>query len=153
VLNSVSATKSNKETQKELTAKLPRGARTSKRSVAVRRDLSGQAMSNKEHAWWAVLIKGKRGNPKRQRKWSGGGNPQVVAIIYCKVHAEVPRKWVPKRGKVGQSDTSECSREPDTRGTKGLASAQRLRPHGMLMPYFGWTRLGQGPAGTREKQD
>jgi hypothetical protein len=23
-------------------------------------------MSNKEHAWWAVLIKGKRGNPKNK---------------------------------------------------------------------------------------
>jgi hypothetical protein len=35
------------------------------------------------------------------------------------------------------------------RGTEGLASARRLRPHGMPMPYFGWTRLGQGPARTR----
>jgi len=73
----------------------------------------------------------------------------VVAIIYCKVHAEVPRKRVPKRGKAGQSDTSERSREPDTRGTEGLASARRLRLHGMLMPYFGWTTL----AGPREKQN
>jgi len=35
------------------------------------------------------------------------------------------------------------------RRTEGLASARRLRPHGMPMPYFGWTRLGQGPARTR----
>jgi len=143
---------SNKETQKGLTAKLPRGAGTSKRSAAVKRDLSGQAMSSKEHAWWAVLIKGKRGNPKRQGKQSGGGNPRVVAIIYCNECAEVLREQVPKRGKAGQS-TSECSRELDMRGTEGLASARRLRPHGMPMPYFGWTRLGQGPAGTRENRD
>jgi len=71
----------------------------------------------------------------------------------CKVRAEVPREWVPKRGKAGQSDTSECSWEPGTRGTEGLASAWRLRPHGMPMPYFGWTRLGQGPARMCEKQD
>ena len=58
-------------------------------------------------------------------------------------------KYVPKCGKAGQADTSECSQEPDTRGTEGLASAWRLRPHGMPMPYFGWTRLG----GTHEKQD
>jgi len=70
----------------------------------------------------------------------------------CKERAEVPREQVPKRGKAGQS-TSERSREPGMRGTEGLASARRLRPHGMPMPYFGWTRLGQGPAGTREKQD
>jgi len=57
---------SNEETQKGLTAKLPWGAGMSKRSAAVKRDLSGQAMSNKEHAWWAVLIKGKRGNPKNK---------------------------------------------------------------------------------------
>ena len=77
-------------------------------------------------------------------KCEGGG---------CKVRAEVPRERVLKHGKAGQSDTSEHSQEPGTCGTEGLASAQRLRPHGMLMPYFGWTRLGQGPAGTREKQD
>ena len=78
---------------------------------------------------------------------------QLTTLATCKEHAEVPREWVPKRGKAGQS-TSECSREPDMRGTEGLASAWRLRPHGMpMMPYFGWTRLGQGPAGTREKQD
>jgi len=35
---------------------------------------------------------------------------------------------------------------------RGLASARRLRPHRMLMPYFRWTRLGQGPAGTRENR-
>jgi len=75
-----------------------------------------------------------------------GGNPQVVAIIYCKVHAEVPQEWVPKHGKAGQRDTSEHSWELGMRGTEGLASAQRLRPHGMLMPYFGRTRLGEGPA-------
>jgi len=71
------------------------------------------------------------------------------ALTVCKVHAEVPWEWVLKRGKAGQSDTSECSWEPGTRGTEGLASARRLRPHGMPMPYFGWTRLGEGPAGTR----
>ena len=140
--NSVSATKSNEETHKGLTAKLPWGAGTSKRSTVIRRGLSGQAMSNKEHAWWAVLIKGKRGNPKRQGKWSRGGNPQVVAIIYCKVHAEVPREWVPKHGKAGES-TSERSWKLGTRRTEGLASARRLRPHGMPMFYFGWTRLGR----------
>ena len=42
----------------------------SKRSTVVKRDLSSQAMFNKEHAWWVVLIKGKRGNPKRQGKQS-----------------------------------------------------------------------------------
>ena len=73
-------------------------------------------------------------------------------VALCKERAEVPQEQVPERGKAGQS-TSECSREPDMRGTEGLASARRLRPHGMPMPYFGWTRLGQGPAGTREKQD
>jgi len=57
---------SNEETQKGLTAKLPWGARTSKRSAVVRRDLSGQAMSSKEHAWWAVLIKGKKGKLKNK---------------------------------------------------------------------------------------
>ena len=71
----------------------------------------------------------------------------------CKERAKVPWEQVPKRGKAGQADTSERSQEPDTRGTEGLASAWRLRPHGMPMPYFGWTRLGQGPARTREKQD
>jgi len=81
-----------------------------------------------------------------------GGAAACVACI-CNVHAEVPRERVPKCGKAGQSDTSECSWEPGTCGTEGLASAQRLRPHGMPMPYFGWTRLGQGPAGTWEKQD
>ena len=49
----------------------------------------------------------------------------------------------------GTKGTSEHSREPGMRGTEGLASARRLRPHGMPMPYFGWTRLGQGPARTR----
>ena len=73
-------------------------------------------------------------------------------VALCKERAEVPQEQVPERGKAGQS-TSECSREPDMRGTEGLASARRLRPHGMPMPYFGWTRLGQGPAGTRENRD
>ena len=54
-----------------------------------------------------------------------------------------------KCGKAGKSDTSERSWEPDMRRTEGLASAWRLRPHGMLMPYFRWTRLGH--AGTRLK--
>ena len=48
----------------------------------------------------------------------------------------------------GTKGTSECSRELGMRGTEGLASARRLRPHGMPMPNFGWTRLGQGPART-----
>jgi len=64
----------------------------------------------------------------------------------CKVRAEVLWERVPKRGKAGRSDTSERSQEPGMRRTEGLASAQRLSPHGMPMPYFGWTRLGQGPA-------
>ena len=68
----------------------------------------------------------------------------MVAIIYCNERAGVPRERMPKRGKAG---TSECSREPDTRGTEGLASARRLRPHGMPMPYFRRTRLGLGPDG------
>jgi len=37
--------------------------------------------------------------------------------------------------------------------TEGLASAQRLCPHGMPMPYFRWTRLGQGPARTCKNRD
>jgi len=71
----------------------------------------------------------------------------------CKVRAEVPWERVPKRGKVGQRGTSECSWEPGKHGTEGLASAWRLRPHGMPMLYFRWTRLGQGPARTRENRD
>jgi len=59
-------------------------------------------MSSKEHAWWAVLIKGKRGNPKNKENGVEGGNPRVVAIIYCKERAEVPREQMPKRGKAGQ---------------------------------------------------
>jgi len=87
-----------------------------------------------------------------------GGVPLTLALslhqlTYCKVCAKVPREWVPKRGKAGQADTSERSQEPDMHRTEGLASAQRLRPHGMPMPYFGWTRLGQGPAGMRENRD
>ena len=77
----------------------------------------------------------------------------MVAIIYCKERAEVPRKQVPKRGKAGQRVPQSVSWEPGMHGTEGLASARRLRPHGMPMPYFGWTRLGQGPAGTRENRD
>jgi len=77
----------------------------------------------------------------------------ISNVPTCKERAEVPRERVPKRGKVGQSDTSERSWEPGTHRTEGLASARRLRPHGMPMPYFGWTRLGQGPARTHEKQD
>ena len=77
----------------------------------------------------------------------------MVAIIYCKVRAEVPQEQVLKRGKAGQSDTSECSRELGTCGTEGLASARRLHPHGMPMPYFRWTRLGQGPAGMHKNRD
>ena len=45
--------------------------------------------------------------------WRGG----------CKVCAKVPWERVLKRGKAGQSDTSERSWEPGTRGTEGLASA------------------------------
>ena len=70
------------------------------------------------------------------------------------MHAEVLRERVPKRGKAGQSDTSERSWEPGTRRTEGLASARRLRPHGMPMPYFRWTRLGHARNRTkREKQE
>jgi len=77
----------------------------------------------------------------------------VVAIIYCNERAEVPWERMPKRGKAGQS-TSECSQEPDMCGTEGLASARRLRPHGMPMPYFRWTRLGHARNRTkREKQE
>ena len=62
------------------------------------------------------------------------------AMPICNVHAEVPWEWVPKCGKAGQRDTSECSQEPHTHGTEGLASAQRLHPHGMPVPYFRRTR-------------
>jgi len=70
----------------------------------------------------------------------------------CKVHAEVPQERVPKRGKTGQSDTSERSWEPGMRGTEGLASAWRLHPHGMPMPYvFRMDKAGLRPSrGTRE---
>jgi len=74
-------------------------------------------------------------------------------LVYCEVRAEVPWERVPKHGKAGQTHTSERSQEPGTRGTEGLASAWRLRPYGMPVPYFGWTRLGQGPAGTCENRD
>jgi len=40
-------------------------------------------------------------------------------------------------------------------GTEGLASAQRLRSHGMPMLYFGWTRAkaqpGHARTGTKRK--
>ena len=77
----------------------------------------------------------------------------MEAIIYCKVRAEVPWEWVLKRGKAGQRGTSECFWDSGKHGTEGLASAWRLRPHGMPMPYFRWTRLGQGPARTHENRD
>jgi len=57
-----------------------------------------------------------------------------------------------KHGKAGQRDTSERSWESGMCGTEGLASAWRLRPHGMPVPYFRRTRLGQGPAGMRENK-
>jgi len=83
-----------------------------------------------------------------------GNRGHLVAIVHCcKVCAEVPWERMPKHGKAGQGDTLECSQELDTCGTEGLASAWRLRPHGMLVPYFRRTRLGQGPAGTRENRD
>jgi len=72
--------------------------------------------------------------------------PLATSAWRCNVHAKVPWKWVPKHGKVGQRNTSECSRKPDMCGTEGLASAQRLHPHGMPVPYFRRTRLGLGPA-------
>jgi len=50
--------------------------------------------------------------------------------------------YVPKCRKAGQMDTSECSQELGTCRTEGLASAWRLRPHGMPVPYFERTRLG-----------
>jgi len=105
-------------------------------------------MSNKEHAWWAVLIKGKRGNPKNKENGVGGGNPQVEAIIYCKVHAKVTGAEAQESGTKRYLGIQICVGQ-----RAWLHSAQRLRPHGMPMPYFGWTRLGQGPARTREKQD
>jgi len=58
---------------------------------------------------------------------------------FCEVRAEVLQERVPKCRKAGQRDTSECSWEPDMCGTEGLASAQRLRPHGMPMLYS-WLR-------------
>jgi len=63
-------------------------------------------------------------------------------------------KYVLKyHGKAGQSDTSECSWEPGTRRTEGLASAWRLRPHGMPMPYFrSWAKAQPGRTGTRLKR-
>ena len=61
-------------------------------------------------------------------------------------------EWVLKCGKAGQMDTSEHSQELGMHGTGGLASAQRLCPHGMPVPYFGRTRLGLGPAGTCENR-
>ena len=45
------------------------------------------------------------------------GDEKLIAFIsekfdaHCKVRAEVPWERVPKRGKAGQSDTSEHSRE------------------------------------------
>ena len=138
-----------------LTAKLPWGAGTSKRSAAVKRDLSGQAMSSKEHAWWAVLIKGKRGNPKRQGKWSRGGNPRVVAIIYCKERAEVPRERMPKRGKAGQ-------RVPRSVLGSRVCAGQRawLQPGGCALmgcrcPISdgqGWAKAQPGRARNRTKE-
>jgi len=49
----------------------------------------------------------------------------------CKVCAEVLWEWVPKREKAEQRGTSECSQEPGTHRTEGLASAWSLHPHGM----------------------
>jgi len=137
-----------------LTAKLPWGAGTNKQSVAVRRGLSGQAMFNKEHAWWAVLIKGKRGNPKNKENRVGGGNPRVVAIIYCKECAEVPREWMPKRGKAGQ-------RVPRSVLGSQVRAGQRawLQPGGCALmgcrcPISdgqGWAKAQPGHVGTRLK--
>src|SRR6266571_60195 len=50
-----------------------------------------------------------------------------------------------KHGKLG-AGSSEHLRNKICIGTEGLASAQMLHPHGLLVPYFGRTRLGQGPA-------
>jgi len=65
--------------------------------------------------------------------------------------------YVPRyRGKAGQRGTSERSRESGTRGTEGLASARRLRPHGMPVPYFGgqgWAKAQPGHARNRTKEE
>ena len=64
--------------------------------------------------------------------------------------------YVPRyRGKVGQRGTSEHSQESGMRGTEGLASARRLRPHGMPVPYFGgqgWAKAQLGHARKRTKE-
>jgi len=59
-------------------------------------------------------------------------------------------------GKAGQRNTSECSQESGTHGTEGLASAQRLCPHGMAVPYFGeqgWAKAQPGHAKNRTKEE
>ena len=64
--------------------------------------------------------------------------------------------YVPRyHGKAGQRDTSERSQESGMRGTEGLASAQRLRLHGMPVPYFrgqGWANAQPGHARNRTKR-
>jgi len=59
-------------------------------------------------------------------------------------------------GKVGQRGTSERSWESGLCGTEGLASAQRLRTHGMPVPYFGgqgWAKAQLGHARNRTKRE
>ena len=55
----------------------------------------------------------------------------MVAIIYCKVHAE------------GTAENElNCGSYWDMRRQKGLASAQMLCPHVLPVPHFRKTRLG-----------
>ena len=65
--------------------------------------------------------------------------------------------YVPRyRREVGQRDTSERSWKLGTCGTEGLASAQRLRPHRMPVPYFGgqgWAKAQLGHTRNRTKED
>ena len=57
-----------------------------------------------------------------------------------------------KHRKAGQRDTSEHSQDQDMCRSEDLASAQRLHPHEMPMPYFGRTRLG-GTCENRTKEE
>jgi len=85
-----------------LTAKLPwvpervNEARRSRETYPVKRcpvkNMPGGRCSYKE----------KGGTRRDKENGVGGGNPRVVAIIYCKERAEVPRERMPKRGKAGQ---------------------------------------------------
>src|SRR6266571_4549412 len=56
-----------------------------------------------------------------------------------------PWSMGPKHGKL-RAGSSEHLRSKICMGMEGLASAWVLCPHGLLVPYFGRTRLGQGPA-------